>query len=320
MPSTGLNHLLLIEVGGTHTRCAVTHGGRTPERVTVFRNADHEDLESVVAVYLDKPGIEPPPRAALAAAAPVNPQSRYLTNIGWVLDIEALKQRFGWQSAIVVNDFEALACAIPVLTPDELFNVRPGVHASGRPIAVLGPGTGLGVAGLVPCGDTWYPVSGEGGHVTLAAMDEREDAVLRALRREYGHVSAERVLSGPGLLALYRIVAVEAAADSPSEVTRRAEAGDPRALEALDLFFLFLGTVCGDLALTLGARGGVYLGGGILPAIKEQLVASGFAERFADKGRFTAYLHEVPIKLIMAETPALRGLARHPRLTGSEIR
>lgn len=319
MPDTGLSDLLLVEIGGTHTRCAVSRGGHAPERVTIFRNADHEDLESVVAAYLNKPGVTPPPRAALAAAAPVNLQSRHLTNINWTLEVDALKQRFDWRSAIVVNDFEALACAIPVLAPDELFNVRPGEPVHGCPIAVLGPGTGLGVSGLVHCGDTWYPISGEGGHVTLAAVDEREEAVLHALRREYGHVSAERVLSGPGLLAVHRVLAGKAAADSPSEVTRRAGAGDRHAIEALDLFFRFLGTVSGDVALTLGARGGVYLGGGILPAMRGQLVASEFTTRFTDKGRFAQYLDKVPIQLIMAETPALRGLARHPLLAGSEI-
>jgi len=313
-----MNALLLIEIGGTHTRCAVLGDGGEPRRIAVYRNDDYDSLEPVIDAYLHDLEGAPPDRAALAVAAPVNLRSPHLTNIHWAVDTRALEKRFGWRDATLVNDFEALACAIPVLTPAELFSVRPGDADAGCPVAVLGPGTGLGVSGLVPCRDAWYPISGEGGHVTLAAVDEREERVLHALRREYGHVSAERVISGPGLLALHRVLAGDAAADTPLAVTRRAGEGEPQAQEALELFFRFLGTVCGDVALTLGARGGVYLGGGILPAMKDKLLASGFAERFVDKGRFAEYLDGVPIKLIVAETPALRGLANHPALRAAQ--
>lgn len=313
MPDSALNELLLIEIGGTHTRCAAAREGGEPEHITVFRNADHANLEAVVAAYLSARDVEPPSRAALAVAAPVHHlQSRPLTNINWSVDSEALKRRFGWTSATVINDFEALACSIPLLSRDELVTIRSGEPVPGAAVAVLGPGTGLGVSGLVPGGSTWSPISGEGGHVTLAAADEREEEVLGVLRRQYGHVSAERVLSGPGLLALYRVVANGAAANSPLDVTRRAADGEPKALETLELFFRFLGTVSSDVALTLGALGGVYLGGGMLPAMRDRLRASGFAERFAAKGRFTAYLEKVPVHLITADTPALRGLPIHP--------
>lgn len=308
-----MSDLLLIEIGGTHTRCAVAHDGGGPEHLVIFENADHDNLESVVTTYLNEGGVTPPSRAALAVAAPVHHlQSRPLTNINWTVDSEALEGRFGWTSVSVINDFEALACAIPLLSRDELVTIRSGEPVPGAAVAVLGPGTGLGVSGLMPAGSTWFPISGEGGHVTLAAADEREEEVLRALRRQYGHVSAERVLSGPGLLALYRVVANGAAANSPLDVTRRADDGEPKALETLELFFRFLGTVGSDVALTLGALGGVYLGGGMLPAMRDRLTASGFAERFAAKGRFTAYLEKVPVHLITADTPALRGLPVHP--------
>jgi len=304
--------LLLIEIGGTHTRCAVAHGQRDPERAVVFENIRHPDLESVVAAYLDTLDTALPGCAALAVAAPVGTHPLHLTNLGWTVDTERLKQRFGWTEAVVVNDFEALACAVPILSPDELIEVRAGEPAADAAIAVLGPGTGLGVSGLVPGGRAWFPIRGEGGHVTLPAANDREAEILRDLRRAYGHVSAERVLSGPGLLSLYRLIADRPEADLPTDVDRLAGAGDPRALEALELFFRFLATVSGDLALTLGARGGVYLGGGMLPAMKDRLTASGFAERFVDKGRFAGYLRAVPVHLIVATTPALRGLPRHP--------
>lgn len=314
MSEAGVDRILLIEIGGTHTRCALAGGDRAPAHIVVFDNAAHPDLASVVAAYLEQAPGAPPARAALAVAAPADPRPFRLTNLGWTVDPGALKTRFGWTDAVVINDFEALACAVPVLAEDELLTIRPGEPKPGAAIAVIGPGTGLGVSGLVSCGGAWYPISGEGGHVTLAAADEREADILRDLRREHGHVSAERVLSGPGLLALYRLVADRPGAESPADVSRLADAGDRPALEALELFFRFLGTVCGDVALTLGARGGVYLGGGILPLLKEHLLRSGFGPRFVAKGRFDRYLERIPVHLITAETPALRGIAQHPKV------
>jgi glucokinase len=314
MPDPRLNDLLLIEIGGTRTRCAVARGDDIPERIVVFDNTTHADPESVIIAYLETLDGEPPARAALAVAAPTGTQPLHMTNLDWTLDPERLKKRFGWKAATVINDFEALACAVPVLSPGELLTVRPGERDPAAAIAVLGPGTGLGVSGLVPCGETWQPIRGEGGHVTLAAADEREADVLAKLRREHGHVSAERVLSGAGLLALYQLIADAPRANSPADVTHLAAAGDRHALDTIELFFRFLGTVSSDLALTLGARGGVYLGGGILPRLKEQLAHSGFLERFVDKGRYRGYLERIPVYLILADTPALRGIALHPNV------
>lgn len=317
MPAAAVDRVLLIEIGGTHTRCAVTRGGR-PHRLARFDNLDYPDLETVVAAYLDDLAGPPPRRAGLAIAAPVGTRPVRLTNLGWTVDTGRLKKHFGWTSATVVNDFEALACAVPALSRDELMVVHPAAAAAGAAIAVLGPGTGLGVSGLVPCGEGWSPISGEGGHITLAAANDRESEILRRLRGEYGHVSAERVCSGPGLLTLYRLLADKPAADSPLDVTRLARSGDRHASEALELFFQFLGTIAGDYALTLGAGGGVYLGGGILPKVREQLLESGFRRRFIDKGRFSGYLWKIPVHLILADTPALRGLARHPGVRDKE--
>lgn len=309
------NLTLLVEIGGTHTRCGIAHDGAGPDRIAVFHNADHSSLSSVIETYLDDfAGDATLRRAALAVAAPVDGERLELTNLGWAVDSRQLVKRFGWSDAAVINDFEALACAVPALSADELLVIQTGAPAPDAPRAILGPGTGLGVSGLIPCGAKWYPISGEGGHVTLAAHDDRETDVLTRLRRKCEHVSAERILSGPGLLTLYKLLADHPGADSPLEVTRLASAGDERALQALELFFRFLGTVSGDLALTLGARGGVYLGGGILPMLKQQLMESGFVRRFSDKGRFSDYLKPIPVYLILAEAPALRGLIMHPHV------
>ena len=322
MQSGRLDSVLPIEIGGTHTRCGIARTEHRPERVGLFDNADHPDLPSVIAAYLDELAGAAPRRAALAAAGPPDDGPVELTNLGWTLDRRGLEQRFGWTDTVVVNDFEALACAVPRLAPEELFPVQDAQPTPGAPVAVLGPGTGLGVSGLVPCKNRWYPISGEGGHVTLAATDDRETGIVRRLHLQYGHVSAERVLCGPGLLALYRLIAGRPKAGSPLDVTRLAGSGNEDARQALDLFFRFLGTVAGDLALTLGVRGGVYLGGGILPILKERLAESGFASRFRDKGRFSDYVRNIPVYLILAETPALRGLMVHPhvqRLMGIQV-
>lgn len=313
MRDAPLTGTLLVEIGGTHSRCALCDPEGQPGRITRLDNVDYPDLESVIGAYLDETSARPE-RAALAVAAPVGDHPVTMTNLGWVVDAARLKNRFGFAGVHVVNDFEALACAVPDLEPDELVTVHRAAGDPDSPVAVLGPGTGLGVSGLVPCGDRWYPIRGEGGHVTLAAADDREAEILRRLRQEYGHISAERALSGPGLLVLYATIAAAPKAGAPDDVTRLAAAGDPEAREALELFFRFLGTVCGDLALTLGARGGVYLGGGILPVLREPFLASGFTARYLDKGRYSGYLEAIPVLLIVAETPALRGLARHPEI------
>jgi len=314
MRKTNLSPFLLIEIGGTHTRCAVTSGSEPPDRVALFRNAEYADLDAVVAAYLETLDGPQPRRTAIALAGPMDEPPVHLTNLGWTVDTVRLIRRFDWSDVVVMNDFEALACAVPRLRPDELLTLQTGEPAADMPIAVLGPGTGLGVSGLVPCGGQWYPLSGEGGHVTLPAANDHEAELLKALRLDHGHVSAERVLCGPGLLSLYRLLSDRPEANTPADVNRLANAGDHAALETVESFCLFLGTVAADVALTLGARGGVYLGGGILPALRGLLANSGFIERFTDKGRFSTYLESVPVHLITAETPALRGIAVHPRV------
>lgn len=317
MPEPGQKKLLLIEMGATHTRCATATGTQPPRHVAMLPNADHAGAESVIAACLDTLPGPRPTRAALAVAADVDARPLRITNRGWTLDIAALQARFAWTQATIVNDFEALACAIPILASTDLVTVRTGTPQADATVAVIGPGTGLGVSGLVPGAAGGFPIRSAGGHVTLAAADPREAEVLARLRQTCGHVSAERVLSGPGLLAVYRVLGGEGAA-VPGDVTRLAAAGEPRAQETRELFFRFLGSVCADLALTLGARGGVYLGGGILPALRAALLASDFAGRFVAKGRYASYLARVPVHLIVADTPALRGLARHPLLQRSE--
>ena len=307
---SGLSQTLLVEVGGTHTRCAL--GKDQVSDISRFVNSDYVDLAAVISNYYSKLEGTKPENARIAVAAPIEGTKVHLTNLEWIIDSDELKQQFGLQEVTLVNDFAALAYAIPFLQREDLVTIQQGqIPAQNDNIAVIGPGTGLGTSGLVYHQDRWIPVSGEGGHVTLAASDENEAKVISQLRKKFGHVSAERIVSGPGLLSLYNILSEEPAAKTPEEVSARASKGDAAASQTLDLFFGFLATVSADLVLTLGARSGLYLAGGILPALREPLLQSRFLKRFSAKGRYARYLSEIPVFLIVAETPALRGLNRY---------
>lgn len=310
---------LVADIGGTHSRFALAGDGVTAVRV--FDNVDYHGLEDVFEAYLQELDLPATPTtAAIAVACPVDGDELTLTNLGWTVSIEALRRRFGFDDLHVINDFAAAALAIPGLGPGDVLAIGGGTPLAGRPVALIGPGTGLGVAALVPCAEDWVPVAGEGGHVTLPAATDEEERIIAALRRELGHVSAERLLSGPGLVLLYRSLA--GAADpalTPEAITRLAVRGkDPAAVRAMDHFLAMLGTVAGNLALTLGARGGVYLAGGILPGLAARLQASPFRERFVNKGRYRNYLQSIPTVLITKENPALAGLAAWLEKAGSD--
>ena len=306
---------LVADIGGTNARFALLDAHGMPERVRVLPCADYPDVVSAVEAYLSKAGRERPAVASIAIANPVTGDHITMTNHHWSFSVRAAEAKLGLQRLIVLNDFEALALALPTLAPDERSQVGGGAAAPGAPIGVLGPGTGLGAAGLIPSGKSWLPLPGEGGHVTLAATDDLEAEIIAALRRRFGHVSAERVLSGPGLVALYETIGALCREPleelSPAEVTNRAlDGSDPLCREAVTIFCAMLGTVAGDLALTLGARGGIYLGGGILPQLGTFFETSPFRTRFEDKGRFATYLSAIPCYVIHSKYPALLGAAR----------
>jgi glucokinase len=305
---------LLGDVGGTHARFGVVaaHGegvGRIRELVC----DDHASLEAAIDSYLRETAAPSPAACAIAIAAPVTGDRVSMTNRDWSFSIEALRVRLGVDRLLVLNDFTALALALPTLSADELEAVGAGAAAADAPIALLGPGTGLGVGGLIFAGARAVPITSEGGHVTLSAEDEREERLIGALRREFGHASAERALSGNGVVNLYRFACAEAKRAplqlAPEEVTARALAGsDEACVEAVELFFALLGGVAGNLGLTLGARGGVFIGGGIVAQLGDWIHRSAFRVRFESKGRRQPYLSSIPVWLIKAGSPpALRG-------------
>ena len=306
---------LVADIGGTNARFALLDAQDRPDCVRVLPCADFPDIEAAIEAYLAGMGGPRPAEAAIAIANPVTGDQITMTNHHWSFSVRALKTRLGLDRLVVLNDFAALAMALPALPRHDLVQVGGGTAVEGEPIGVIGPGTGLGVAGLVPANGYWLPLPGEGGHVTLAAANDFEATVIAMLRQRFGHVSAERVLSGPGLVALYQTLGAlhqaPIAALGPAELTRRArDGGDALCRETLTMFCAMLGTVAGNLALTLGARGGIYLGGGILPQLGPFFEQSPFRARFEDKGRFAAYLAPVPCFVIHAAEPALLGSAR----------
>jgi glucokinase len=303
---------LVADIGGTHSRCALVIDGR-PGPAHVVRNDQHPDIASMLREAIQALAPAGVTHAALAIAAPVRGDDVHMTNRGWRFSVEGLRTELGLQRLDVINDFTAIALALPHLTTNERVAIGGGAPLSGAAVAVLGPGTGLGVSALIPCEGDWAAVSGEGGHVTLPAADEFESRIIARAHARYEHVSAERLVSGPGLFLLHELIAEELGAKelarTPEEVSARAARGDALARRTLDTFFSLLATVAADVALTFGALGGVYLAGGILPSLRAELLASPFRARFESKGRYREYLGEIPTCLVIADQPGLIGLA-----------
>jgi glucokinase len=304
---------LVGDIGGTNARFALLGDGARAARLRVFASDDFAAISEAIEAYLAAEGVRPPV-AALSVASPVTGDIVSLTNHPWSFSIAGLTARLGLERLVVVNDFTANALAMPYLDASERVAVGGGSAIAGAPIAVIGPGTGLGVSGLVPSPSGWTALSGEGGHATMAAADEREAALLACMRRRFDHVSAERVLSGPGLVNLYQTLAeLEGVPAHPFTAAQIADAHigeiDPLARMSVDLFCAMLGTVAGDLALTLGAQGGVYIAGGIVPRLGETFLKSRFRTRFEDKGRFSDYLAAIPTYVVTCPIPAFLGLA-----------
>ena len=306
---------LMADIGATTTRCALVDDKgqeRVPES---FENANFTGLAGVLRVYLDhRRASDRPTRAALAVAAPILGDDVHMVNIGWRFSQSALRKELGLKRLQIVNDFAAIAWALPKLTAAaDVAKIGGGESVPRATLAALGPGSGLGVSALIPCADAWAAMTGEGGHVAMPAVTREEQDVIAALRDRFdGHCSAERVLSGPGLVNLYVTLAELAGRGRPTvtppDVTNLAKQGEPLARKTLAMFFAMLGTVAANLAVTTGARGGVYIAGGIVPRLAEQLGKSEFRARFEAKGRYRDYLAAIPTYLITAERPAFRGL------------
>jgi len=306
---------LIADIGGTNARFALTDADGLPYHETVLSAADYPTLVDAIGAYLNSLSQPRPREAALAVAMPITgDQVTFTNNTSWSFSIEQTRQTLGLERLLLVNDFTALALALPRLQTDECRPIGAGEAVPEAPIGLIGPGTGLGVSGLIWSGQRWIPLQSEGGHVTFSPYDALEWEIACVLSQRFGHVSAERLLSGPGLVNIYTALAevhgrTEPAVE-PADITAQAISGSsPHCRQALEIFCSALGTTAGNLAITLGARGGVYIGGGIVPRLGEFFERSAFRARFEAKGRFVSYLAAIPTWVIIAAHPALRGAA-----------
>jgi glucokinase len=308
---------LVGDVGGTNARLALTDGQGHIRNPRTFPCKDYTSLADIIAEYIETTaGRKRPPRAVLAVAGPVVDGEIEFTNLDWTVSEGDLLAHFEFEAVELINDFAAQALACPLLEGPDLRVLGPTLHRGSResPMLALGAGTGFGVAGLARSERGDLPVPTEGGHAGFAPSDDVEVEIYRRLAAKYGRVSIERILSGQGLYDLYTILAAlkgqAPALEDEAAVTREGTVGDPLASETLDRFALILGAVAGDLALTFGARGGVFVSGGIAPRIAERLAAGGFRARFEDKGRLSDFVRDIPTYLVLHPYPAIVGAAR----------
>jgi len=316
----------VADIGGSNARFGwVVRGTSGVQHIKTLPVAEHAGPAQAARAYLGElaralgASYEAPRRAAFAVATAVEGDRIAFTNSAWSFSRDDLRVQLGLELLLVLNDFEALALSLPRLQAGQLRADGALPSASGT-LAVVGPGTGLGVAGVVQTPQGWIALPGEGGHATLAAADDFESDLLAHVRREHAHVSGERLLSGIGLPLLHAAVCgVLGVASGPLTAEAivaqglahlsGAAQGDAACGRTLDAFCALLGNFCGNVALTLGARGGVYIGGGIVPRLGERFFASRFRERFEAKGRFAAYLAAIPTAVIVDTMVALTGAA-----------
>jgi glucokinase len=303
---------LIADIGGLYARFAIetSYGEFAQQRS--LRCADFPSFEAAMAAYLASLKSAPVAHAALAIANPVDGDQVRMTNYHWQFSIEETRVNLGLDTLVVVNDFTSLAMALPRLGPQDFRQVGPGQAVKNSVIGLLGSGSGLGVSGLIPSGDGWTSLGSEGGHASFAPSDAREAAVLTYMWRQFDHVSFERLLSGPGLELTYMAIAelnkTQVKALSAPEITRCAlEDKDPLCTQTLEVFCNMLGTAASNLALTLGATGGIYIGGSIVPRLGEFFDRSGFRSRFEQKGRFANYVGQIPTFVITAPEATFLG-------------
>ncbi len=319
------NEILLADIGGTNARFALCEQDGTIRDTKVLRCASYSSPIEAALDYLWQVGaVEGTKKAAFCLAGPVDGQTLRMTNLNWDVAIEKAKEDLNANEFVLLNDFAAIAKGIPELKPGETQSIGGGEALANHPIAAIGPGTGLGVSYLTPSNGAWTAHAAEGGHTTMAPRNDREDAVLADMRKHANHVSVERVASGAGLFNIYHaLCSIEGQTPekfSPADIAQRAtQEGCKLCTEALDLFADFLGTAASDLALTFGAKGGVYLAGGMLRAMGPAFKTERFRSRFEDKGRFSDYVKQIPTLMITHPEPAFLGLARslgikNPRL------
>lgn len=307
---------LVGDVGGTNARFALIDGEGRVRNLHIYQASKYATLNEIIADYLERTmGRKHPPRAVIAVAGPVLDGEIEFTNLDWQISEGELLAQFEFEAVRLINDFAAQALACPMLGPDALRPLGPVIRgAVDCPMVVLGAGTGFGVAGLARSERGDMAVATEGGHAAFAPSDDVEVEIWTHFRARHGRVSIERILSGRGLFELYGVLAglrqAEASLTDEKAVYEAAGKGDALAIETVDRFCGILGSVAGDLALSFGARGGVFISGGIAPRMAERLATGDFRARFEDKGRLGPYVRQIPTSLVVHPYPAIIGAAR----------
>ncbi len=311
MTDTGVG--LIGDIGATNARFALAGPDGRPCMARVYALTDYDSLHDALEAYLTEASpTKRPTRAALAVASPVTDDQVTMTNHPWTFSVDILKHQFGLSRLLVINDFAANAAAVPWLDAKDRIQIGGGEPAINAPIGLIGPGTGLGVSALVRSASGSLTIAGEGGHVTMTPATAEESAILDLMRKRYDHVSAERLLSGPGLVNLYNARCELAGTPAASYLAEQITSPliweeDPRTREATAMFCAMLGTVAGNLALTFGARGGIYIAGGIVPHMASFFAQSEFRSRFEAKGRLRGYLAAIPTYLVVQPSLGLLG-------------
>ena len=300
---------LVADIGGTNARFALSHNDVVdPNSVQVLACDDYENLDAAFNAYLEAQSATVD-EACLALACPVD-ENISMTNNHWAFNCKAMQEKLGLESFKVINDFTAQALALPVLKGEELIKIGGGESVEHAARLIIGPGTGLGVAGLKEVGGHWFPLPGEGGHAAMSAVSDLDIAVLNELRKQDDFIYWESILCGSGLETLYRAhsaLAGENKALKDFEVTQQALAGEKVAEATLKHFCELLGRAASNAALTLGARGGVYIAGGIIPRFPEFFAESKFREAFETNVKMVDYLKQIPTYLVVADIPGLMG-------------
>ncbi|WP_111976401.1 glucokinase [Algibacillus agarilyticus] len=308
---------LIADVGGTNMRIAQTNGVDTQfTQDRTYPVTGYDNIDDVINQYCTDENINAVQHVCVAIACPINGDQVSMTNHTWSFSIEAVKKKLNLDSFLVINDFTAQAMCLPFLTDENKIQVGGDKADLSAPMAVYGPGTGLGVAHLIKANEKYIPLPGEGGHVDFASNDELEQKILNVLQSKYGHVSVERLVSGPGILEIYQAIchikSVELSFSSPADITKHAVDGTCEYCKlTLDTFCRVMGSFGGNLALTTLTYGGVYIAGGIIPRFIEYFKNSDFRTQFEAKGRFTALNKKIPVFVITEKQPGLLGAAAY---------
>ena len=305
---------LVADIGGTHARFALEVQPLELHHVMVLASEDFVSMEAAIGHYVTSVGQPRIQHAAFAMANPVLGDVVQMTNHHWAFSIASMRLAMGWETLLVVNDFSAQALVVPHLTAKDKVKIGGGQAEAQMPIAVLGPGSGLGVSGLIPHRTGYSAIAGEGGHVSFSPYDGLEADIWAYAKQHFDHVSAERLLSGAGLALIHEALAQnkesEAQALSVQDIINLA-LKDEHSLcsRSLEVFSAMLGSFAGNVALTLGARGGVYVCGGMVPRFLKAFRQSSFRTRFESKGRFKPYLAAIPVYVVLNPSAGLLGAA-----------